>query len=83
VAETEDGNWRDSYQQALLELDPARLSQKVLDAEAAIFRRLQQLSVDGQAKGVHKEERMAINDAIANLRVLQQEKLQFPGWKSA
>ena len=82
MPELKYGNWRDSYQQALVELDPARLRQKVLDAETAIFRQLQQLSMDGHAKGV-QEERMAINDAIANLRVLQQEKLQFPGWKSA
>ena len=75
MPELKYGNWRDSYQQALVELDPARLRQKVLDAETAIFRQLQQLGV--------QEERMAINDAIANLRVLQQEKLQFPGWKSA
>ena len=74
-------NWRGSYQQAMLELDPARLCQRILEAEAAIFERLQQLSMDGHAKGV-QEERMEINDAIANLRVLQQEKLQFPGWKS-
>jgi len=81
VSEPRFGNWREPYEQALLELDPALLRQKVLDAEAAIFGRLQQLSMDGNGPGV-KEERMAINDAIANLRVLQQKKLQFPGWKS-
>lgn len=81
MSEPRFGNWREPYEQALLELDPALLRQKVLDAEAAIFGRLQQLSMDGNGPGV-KEERMAINDAIANLRVLQQKKLQFPGWKS-
>ena len=81
MSELKYGNWRDPYQRALLELDPVRLRQKVLDAEAAIFGRLQQLSMDGNGPGV-KEERIAIDDAIANLRVLQQEKLQFPGWKS-
>ena len=81
MSEPRFGNWREPYEQALLELDPALLRQKVLDAEVAIFGRLQQLSMDGNGPGV-KEERMAINDAIANLRVLQQKKLQFPGWKS-
>jgi len=73
--------WREPYQQALLELDPVQLRQKVIDAEAAITRRLQELSVDGHGPGA-TEERQAINDAISNLRILQTEKLQFPVWKS-
>ena len=74
--------WQEPYQQAILELDPAKLRQKMLDAEAAIYGRLQQLT-DGKshADGA-KEERWAIDDAISGLRVLQREKLEFPDWKS-
>jgi hypothetical protein len=66
----------------MLELDSAKLRQKILDAEASIFRRLQQLT-DGEAHSPGaREERLAIQDAISGLRVLQKEKLQFPDWKS-
>ena len=75
-------SWQEPYQQALLELDPAKLRQKMLNAEAAIFRRLEQLS-DGEAHlDGTLDEKLAINDAISGLRVLHHEKLQFPNWAS-
>ena len=75
-------NWQEPCQQAMLELDPAKLREKLLNAETAIFRRLQELS-DGEAHmdGAGKEK-LAINEAISALRILQKEKLQFPDWKS-
>lgn len=71
-------NWQKPYQEALLELDPSVLYQKMLDAETAIFARLQRLT-DGEA---HLEgtpaERLAIDDAISGLRALQKHRLKFP-----
>ena len=70
--------WQRPYQAALLEVDPKKLSQRVEEAEAAIFKRLQQLSEgqDGQA------EREVIEGAIHALKILKRESLNFPDWES-
>ena len=82
MSELKYPKWQEPYQQAMLELDPARLRQKIQDAEAAIYGRLQQLT-DGAAHiDGAKEERLAIDDAISGLRVIQTEKLAFPDWES-
>lgn len=82
MSEFEYPKWQEPYQQAMLELDSEKLRQKILDAESAIYSRLQQLT-DGEAHtDGAKEERLAIEDAISSLRVLQKEKLEFPDWKS-
>jgi hypothetical protein len=82
MSELKYPKWQEPYQQAILEHDPAKLRQKIHDAEAAIYGRLQQLTDgDARAHGA-EEERLAINDAIAGLRVLQREMLGFPDWKS-
>jgi hypothetical protein len=52
--------WQKPYFEAVLEFDPQLLHEKVLDAEAAIYRRLQQLIDTANSH----EERVAINDAI-------------------
>jgi hypothetical protein len=71
-------SWQEPYQQAMLELDPVKLRRKVLKAEGAILRRLQELS-DGEARvDGAREEKLVINDAISALRVLRKEKLRFP-----
>ena len=70
--------WQEPYQDALLELDTEKLNQRILDAETAIFLRLQELTPDSD----HHEERSAICDAISGLRVLKTEKLRFPDWRS-
>ena len=46
-------------------------------AEAAIFKRLQQLSNSDN----HHTERQVIEDALASLRVMQREVLGFPDWE--
>lgn len=71
--------WQGAWQDALLELDPEKLHQKVAKAETAIFKRLQELSSD---RTDHNEEHVALNDAINGLRILKVEKLKFPNWKS-
>ena len=69
--------WQRLYQTALLEVDPKRLADRVAEAEAAIFGRLQQLSEisesqDGQA------ERRAIDGAMYALKILKRESLNSP-----
>jgi hypothetical protein len=70
--------WQRPYQAALLELDPQKLAQHVAEAEAAIFKRLQQLSQsqDGET------ERQVIEGAICALKILKRDSLNFPDWES-
>ena len=68
--------WQNKYQVALLELDRKKLLERVTAAETAIFNRIQAISPE------HAAERQAIEDAIASLRVLKTEKLNYPDWKS-
>jgi hypothetical protein len=56
--------WQKLLQEALLELDPEKLKQRVAAAETAIFKRLQAMSQDRD----HTAERQAIEDALASLR---------------
>jgi hypothetical protein len=60
-----------------LELDPEKLAQQVDAAETAIFKRLQTISRGSESKA----EQQAIEDAVANLRVLKRETLGFPDWE--
>ncbi len=70
-------DWQQEYLAALLELDPKKLPQRVEAAETKIFRRLQELSLSSN----NQAERQAIEDALASLRMLKQEKLAFPDWE--
>src|SRR5437016_3215695 len=60
--------WQNEYQVALLELDRKKLLERVTAAETAIFNRIQAISPE------HAAERQAIEDALANLRVIRREK---------
>ena len=68
--------WQPAYFAALVELDPKMLFERVMEAEAAIFNRLQALSRNSDANA----ERQAIQDALASLRVLKRDNLGFPDW---
>ena len=63
--------WQNEYQVALLELDRKKLLERVT-AETAIFNRIQAISPE------HAAERQAIEDALANLRVIRRENLGLP-----
>lgn len=74
-----DGNsseWKKIFQEALVEVNPDRLKEKLAEAEAAIFQRLQAL----QPGGAHVEELRALQDASNALLVLKREVLKFPDW---
>lgn len=66
--------WQKPCEEALLECDPQKLQEKVMEAEHAIFLRLQELST----RTDHHEERLAIENAIPVLRTLQTKKLNYP-----
>ena len=68
--------WQHEYQAALIEVDRAKLSQRVEAAEAAIFKRLQQLSRSSDDFA----ERQVIQDALHSLRALKRDELGFPDW---
>ena len=74
--------WQREYEASLVELDPKKLLERVHKAEAAIFNRLQEMA-QSSGSSDNKAERQAIEDALANLRVLQRENLRFPDWKKA
>ena len=62
-------DWKELYQLAVIELDPAKLSNRITDARNAIFERIQEtISV-----AAHYQERQELTDALNGLRVLRQE----------
>jgi hypothetical protein len=69
-------HWQREFEAALREGDAQSLRQRVDGAEAALFLRLQAL--EGSAAG--HEERQAISEAVAALRVIQRDKLGYPDW---
>ena len=64
--------WQHQYQAALAEIDRKKLLERVTAAETAIFNRIQAISPE------HIAERQAIEDALANLRVIRRENLGLP-----
>ena len=71
-------DWQRPYQEALLETDEQKLREKIHLAEWKVFQRLQQISADAN----HREERVAISDALHALRTLKREVLNYPDWDS-
>jgi hypothetical protein len=61
-------DWQQRYQEALLELDPAKLLQRIDRAYDAIQRRM-----DLTWPNASPTERQAWEDALANLRLLRRE----------
>jgi hypothetical protein len=73
--------WQKAYQAALLETEQSRLKQKILDAEAAILKRRQELLSRGaphagtslrDGAAAHAEL-MKIGDALSSLKTLRNE----------
>jgi len=64
--------WQHQYQAALAEVDRKKLLGQVKAAETAIFNRIQAILPS------HAAERQAIEDALANLRVLRRHNLGLP-----
>jgi hypothetical protein len=70
--------WQTAYEAAVLEVDNSKIIQKVNDAEAAIFRRLQTLD----RIPMRGEERGSLKSAINILRALRsREQAALAGGK--
>jgi hypothetical protein len=70
--------WQQVLQEALMEVNPERLREKVAEAEAAVFQRLQSLAQLPDSA----EERNALHDAADSLLSLKREVLKYPDWNS-
>ena len=66
--------WQQEYQAALMELNHSKLLGRVAEAEYAIYRRLQSLTNTANSH----PELLAIEDALASLRLLKREQVDFP-----
>jgi hypothetical protein len=73
--EQDEFDWRNAVQEALLEVNPGRLREKVTNAEEILFLRLQAL------RPSDIEERRALHDACDLLLSIKRETLKFPDWK--
>ncbi len=69
--------WQTPLRDALLEFDKDKLKQRLPDIETAIFNRQQVLSRSADSR----DERQAIEDALATLRILKRDSLGFPDWE--
>jgi hypothetical protein len=69
--------WQGEYLTALLEFDPKLITERLQAAEGANFKRLQAISQSTD----NRTERQAIEDALAALRVLKRDRLNFPDWE--
>ena len=63
------GDWRELYSAAIIEVDPGLLKTRIVRAEASIVRRLETI----KTRTSSDDERQAISDALASLRVLKRE----------
>jgi len=61
--------WKDLYQLAIAEHDPAKLTNRITDARNAILDRIQETT----SVAAHYQERQELTDALSGLRGLQQE----------
>ena len=71
--------WQKTYHDALLELNPQKLIQRVNEAERAILSRLQEMRIGSDTR----MEAQAIEDALSGLRVLKNETAKFKRSQSA
>jgi len=65
--------WEEKYREALLELSPEELQQRIDAARRAIEQRIEALGRTGESSG---EEQRAIDDAMRALRVLARTECQ-------
>jgi hypothetical protein len=71
--------WQQTYHDALLELNPQKLVQRVNEAEKAILSRLQEMRIGSDSR----MEAQAIEDALSGLRVLKNETAKFKRCQNA
>jgi hypothetical protein len=70
--------WEQLYQQALLELDDAKLKERISAAEKAVNKRLVEIQGNGKPNQ-QSEERHKLEDALHSLQYLRRIS---PGWSN-
>jgi len=70
---SENTNWRELYRDAILELDPSKLSVHIAEAEKALIHRGRELVQEG---GDNRKEEQALGDAMYFLRALRSVEVQ-------
>jgi hypothetical protein len=68
------GNWQEAYHRTLIETDQANLTERVMEAEEAIYARLLEL----HSSWDHERERAEIVEAGIDLLKIKTEKLGWP-----
>ena len=68
--------WQVPLQEVILEFDPEKLTEKVLQAEDVIFERLRELRPSNN--GHH--ERDAISYGLILLKMIKRDRLGYPDW---
>jgi hypothetical protein len=66
MSRNENERWVEEYERAIHELDPRKLEERIMTARLAINRRLEDLEIDGDRRGV----RQKIKDAMHRLQIL-------------
>jgi hypothetical protein len=69
--------WQHPLQEAALEFDRERLTEKAMKAETRILERLRQIQ---QSNNGH-HERDAINHGLSLLRTIRRDRLNYPDWQ--
>lgn len=69
--------WQSEFEEAIVEFDPEKLTEKIKQFELAVFVHLQELACNSD----HHDERQAIADALSTLREVKRDKLSHPDWK--
>jgi hypothetical protein len=68
VTQFSEGNWRELYRSAILELDASKLPQRIAQAENALVGRAKELFQEGGDNGEETEE---LDDAMYALHALR------------
>ena len=74
MVDYEREKWIELYKKALVELEHAVMTGRIGDARTEISARIEKLR---ELPGLHAQEHQAIDDALANLRVLEREEERF------
>jgi hypothetical protein len=72
----ENVTWEELFKAAMIELDRARLQQRIADARAALRSRLEELQMSNDVDRLR--ERHDITDALQSLQVLERTELRLP-----
>jgi hypothetical protein len=70
----ENEEWVSLYRAAILELEHAKISDRIKTTRTAILARVEKLQ---SMPGLHSYERLALADALSGLRVLQDEERRY------